>query len=231
LKRLPIRFNYNDNYYTSREQGIPEDAYTEIVARILDHENISVHLNTPLSKSILSDYDHIVYTGALDEFFDYEFGRLSYRTVFWNKDIYSNDEIGHAAMNYPSESVPFTRRREHKFYKYWKTYDKTVVFTEFSKATTDQDEPFYPMRLPDDKETMYKYYDKLVEQENMSFVGRLALYKYQDMHQVILDALELADQLLYSIQNKYNSLTPKVPPRRQEEVFFNGRKKLNLIRS
>ena len=196
LKRLPLRFNYNDNYYRSIYQGIPEDGYTEIIERILSHDKINIHLNTPYSPSMNSDYDFIFYTGPLDAYYDYKFGRLSYRTVYWEKEIGNGDILGHPAFNFPSIEQPYTRRREHKHYKYWETYNKSVVFTEFSKDTSSEDEPYYPMRLSSDKTLMSKYYGMLSQEKNVAFLGRLALYKYMDMHQVIADSLDLASAVI-----------------------------------
>jgi UDP-galactopyranose mutase len=219
LKRLPLRFSYNDNYYRSVFQGIPEDGYTEIIERILLHPNISIHLNTEYHPSLNADYDFIFYTGPLDAYYDHQFGRLSYRTVYWDKEVGKGDLLGHPAFNFPSLDQPYTRRREHKHYKYWESYEQTVVFTEYSKDTTSQDEPYYPMRLESDKDLMAKYYRNLMQENNVAFLGRLALYKYMDMHQVIADALDLADAIKpYFAENKIQGTGIYAPPSRMEEI-------------
>ena len=219
LKRIPIRFNYNDNYYRSIYQGIPDDGYTEIIERILSHRKITVQLSTEYKASMNSDYDFIFYTGPLDAYYDHEFGRLSYRTVYWKKEVGNGDILGHPAFNFPSLDQPYTRKREHKHYKYWKSYEKSILFTEFSKDTTPKDEPYYPMRLASDKILMSKYYRKLSQENNVAFLGRLALYKYMDMHQVIADALDLADAIIPSFANGNISKTKiYAPPSRKNEI-------------
>jgi len=134
----------------------------------------------------------VFYSGPLDGFHGPRHGRLGYRTVFWDRQIETGDVLGHPGINFPSMDVAFTRRREHKHYEYWKPYDKTIVFTEYSKETGAEDEPYYPKRLADDKVRMKHYLDDCCREETTSFLGRLGLYRYMDMHQVIADSLSLA---------------------------------------
>ena len=222
LKRLPLRYNYNDNYYRSIYQGIPEDGYTEIIERILDLPNINIQLGTTYQRSLNEEYDFIFYTGPLDEYYNYEFGRLSYRTVYWEKEIGRGDILGHPAINFPSLDYPFTRRREHKHYKYWKSYDKSIVFTEYSKETGIDDDPYYPIRLGKDKKILARYYQNVLNESNVTFLGRLALYKYMDMHQVISDSLEASHSYLSNFYNSTSSSMSRnceqVPPSRRKEI-------------
>lgn len=199
MKRLPLRFNYNDNYYSSLYQGIPMDGYTAIFSRILDHRRISLTLGHRWRPSDGNGYDHIFYSGPLDGFFGHKRGRLGYRTVFWEKQTGKGDLLGHPAINFPSLDVCYTRRREHKHYEYWKEHEKTVVFTEYSKETGSQDEPYYPKRLSADKALLNDYIGDCLETEKTSFMGRLGLYRYMDMHQVIADSLSLAREFLRAI--------------------------------
>ena len=118
LKRLPVRFNYNDNYFFHKFQGMPKDGYTPIVQSILDHDNITVKLSTNFDdyRDKLGDYEHIFYTGALDGFYDYKLGRLGYRTLDFERHVDEGDFQGCAVMNYGEESVPYTRISEHKHF-------------------------------------------------------------------------------------------------------------------
>ncbi len=220
IRRLPVRLDYNDSYYRCLYQGVPKDGYTEIIQRILDHQSITLSLGCLFHTAMREEFDHVFYTGALDKLYDYSYGMLSYRTVFWERSVSQGTEIGHAAMNYPCVNVPYTRKREHKYYKYWKDYEKTVVFTEYSKDTTKFDIPFYPIRLRADLIKYAMYIKKGMHDSGISFLGRLALYKYLDMHEVILDALELADQILYSLANDTKHKLPKFPPRRDAEIRY-----------
>ncbi len=199
LKRLPLRFNYNDNYYSSHYQGIPKDGYTAVFQRLLDHPRISLTLNHSWRPGDGQHHDHVFYSGPLDGFHGHRHGRLGYRTVFWDRHIGTGDVLGHPGINFPSMDVAFTRRREHKHYEYWKHFDKTVVFTEYSKETGPEDEPYYPKRLAGDKARMMQYLDDCRREEKTSFLGRLGLYRYMDMHQVIADSLSLAREFTAAV--------------------------------
>ena len=132
LKRLPVRFNYNDNYYNNIYQGIPVNGYTELVEKLLDSSKINITLNKKFSYSseLLSTYNHIFYTGPIDAFFDYKFGRLGYRTVTFEKHTADGDYQGNAVINYCDETVPYTRVHEHKHFAPWEEHEKTVYFKE-----------------------------------------------------------------------------------------------------
>ncbi|QTD37555.1 UDP-galactopyranose mutase [Polaribacter batillariae] len=197
LKRLPIRFNYDDNYYNSKYQGIPENGYTEIVENILNHKNIEVKLGQEYNKKVNSAYKHVFYSGALDAYFDYKYDRLGYRTVFFEEKLENGDYQGNAVINYCEEKVPFTRIHEHKHFAPWEIHEKTIVVKEYSKETEGEDEPYYPKRLTKDKKILeqYKAYAKSC-QENVSFVGRLATYRYLDMDKVIAEALAYSDYFI-----------------------------------
>ena len=202
LKRLPVRFDYNDNYYNHRFQGIPVDGYTAIVERILDHPNIEVKLGTAWQAGLAAEFEHVIYTGPLDQFYDYRFGQLGYRTVFWERLDAKGDYQGNALINYPDLNVPFTRRIEHKHFTPWESHDRTVVFTEFSKETGPGDLRFYPKGLAADQTTLSRYLEMARQETAVSFLGRLATYRYLDMHQVIGEALDFAPRLARSIREK-----------------------------
>jgi UDP-galactopyranose mutase len=196
LKRLPVRFNYNDNYYESRYQGIPLGGYTEIVQRMLDHPLITVKLGTAFEPGMTPEFDHTFFTGPIDQFFGYSEGRLGYRTVEWESQVSDGDFQGNAVINYPDLSVPFTRVHEHKHFAPWETHQKTIAFTEFSKETQMGDIPYYPKRLEADRELLRHYRSMADESEGVSFLGRLATYRYMDMHNVIAESLDFAESWL-----------------------------------
>ncbi|OBX81034.1 UDP-galactopyranose mutase [Moraxella atlantae] len=195
LKRLPVRFNYNDNYFFHRFQGMPKDGYTPIVASILQHDNIHVSLNN-VFEGDTAGYEHVFYTGPLDGFYNYQLGRLGYRTLDFERHVDEGDYQGCAVMNYGEESVPYTRISEHKHFTPWEEHDKTVYFKEYSRLCGEQDIPYYPIRLVDEKKLLEEYV-KLAEQEqHVTFVGRLATYRYLDMDVTIREALNAARKFL-----------------------------------
>ncbi len=196
LKRLPVRFNYDDNYYNSTYQGIPEDGYTELIRKILDHPSIEVKLDTPFSHEITSRFSHTVFTGPIDEYFGFSEGRLGYRTVFWKKETTDGDFQGNAVINYPGLDVPHTRVHEHKHFTPWEDHEKTIVFTEFSKETGPADIPYYPKRMSSDKELLLKYRELAEGENNISFLGRLATYRYMDMHHVIAESMAFSKDFI-----------------------------------
>ncbi len=201
LKRLPVRFNYNDNYYNNIYQGIPVNGYTELIEKLLESAEINVTLNKKFefNNDLLSHYDHIFYTGPIDAFFGYQFGKLGYRTVTFEKHTAEGDHQGNAVINYCDEEVPHTRVHEHKHFAPWETHEKTVYFKEFSKETTDEDIPYYPKRLDKDKQILESYRAEALKSSNISFLGRLATYRYMDMHHVIGEALDFSGLFLQSI--------------------------------
>ena len=186
-KRLPIRYNYNDNYFNDMYQGIPKDGYTKIFERLLDDQQIKIKLSTDFDEyknNWRERFDHLVYCGSLDEYFDYEFGELPYRTVYF-EEIRDKEIQGNAVINYTDMSVDFTRIHEHKWFYPEKKFEKSIGFKEYSKFTTSKNDPYYPIQN-NLNNALFKKYDKRAKEESaVTFVGRLAEYKYYDMHQVI----------------------------------------------
>jgi UDP-galactopyranose mutase len=204
LKRLPVRFNYNDNYYNNIYQGIPVNGYTELVEKLLDSPKINITLNKKFkySNELFDEYDHIFYTGPIDAFFEYKFGRLGYRTVTFEKHTTDGDHQGNAVINYCDEMVPYTRIHEHKHFAPWEEHEKTVYFKEFSKETTEEDIPYYPKRLDVDKKILEAYRAEAMQSSNLSFLGRLATYRYMDMHHVIGEALHFSQSFMLSLNTE-----------------------------
>ncbi len=193
LKRIPVRFNYDDNYHSNVYTGIPVDGYSAVMNRMTAHKNIKVTLNKKFDAAIdVSQYSHVFFTGPLDAYFNYQHGRLGYRTVKFEKHYAEGDYQGLSQMNYCDEAVPYTRVVEHKHFTPWEKHDKTIYFKEFSIETGPSDVPYYPKRLHADKEILRLYRQQAETLKNISFLGRLATYRYMDMHHVIGEALDLA---------------------------------------
>ncbi|MCM2563873.1 UDP-galactopyranose mutase [Lutimaribacter sp. EGI FJ00015] len=196
LKRLPVRFNYDDNYFFHKFQGMPENGYTAMVERILDHPRISVHLNTAFERAEKDQWDHVFYSGPLDGWFDYALGRLGYRTLDFERFTYEGDYQGCAVMNYGEEDVPYTRITEHKHFSPWESHDGSVLYREFSRACTADDIPYYPIRQVREKALLADYVARAEKETGVTFVGRLGTYRYLDMDVTIREALDTADAFL-----------------------------------
>ncbi len=193
LKRLPIRFNYDDNYFFHQYQGIPKHGYSAIVENLLDHELITLELESDFSEYNVRDFDHTFYSGAIDAYFNFLEGRLGYRTLDFKVSRHEGDYQGTAIMNFGDKATPFTRITEHKHFAPWETHEKTLCTTEYSRVALPGDIPYYPIRLVNEKTILEKYL-KLVEQEkSVTFLGRLGTYRYLDMDITIREALDIAD--------------------------------------
>ena len=217
LKRIPVRFNYDDNYHNNIYTGIPIEGYTELINRFIKDDRIEVKLNNKFSPHTddLSGYDHVFYTGPIDAWFDYKYGRLGYRTVKFEKIYAEGDQQGVAQMNYCDAAIPYTRITEHKHFAYWEQHNKTVCFKEFSVETGENDLPYYPKRLLEDKTLLLQYREDAAQLQKVSFLGRLATYRYMDMHHVIGEALQYATHFIKSLDAK---TTPSVFPNQEEKM-------------
>lgn len=201
LKRLPVRFNYDDNYFFHQFQGMPENGYTTMIQAILDHANITVHLNTVFDRSQAGDYDHVFYSGPLDGYFDFELGRLGYRTLDFERFTCEGDYQGCAVMNYGEVDVPYTRITEHKHFAPWEDHEGSICYREFSRAAGPDDIPYYPIRQVAEKALLGDYVALAEEADGVSFVGRLGTYRYLDMDVTIREALDTARSFLSHVQD------------------------------
>ena len=192
LKRLPLRFNYDDNYFFHRFQGMPRNGYTEMVEWILDHPRISVHLSSRFDRSRAGEWDHVFYSGPLDGWFDYSRGRLGYRTLNFKRFTYEGDYQGCAVMNYGEVDVPWTRITEHKHFSPWESHDGSVCYREYSRACGADDIPYYPIRLVAEMSLLAEYVAMARSEKGVTFVGRLGTYRYLDMDVTIREALDTA---------------------------------------
>lgn len=197
IKRLPLRFTYDNNYFNDRYQGIPIGGYTRIFEKLLS--KTEVRLNTEYKDFIqktTDSFSKIIYTGMIDEFYDFKLGNLEYRTVrFETEELDTDNFQGNAVVNYTSEDVPYTRIIEHKHFEFG-NQEKTIISREYSAEWKPGIEPYYPIN--DEKNTaLFSEYEKLsAQEEKVVFGGRLGKYKYYDMDKVIDAALSLAEQEL-----------------------------------
>ena len=191
IKRLPVRFTFDNNYFNDKYQGIPIGGYNVIIEKLL--ENIEVKVGTDFfdnRKHYEKIADKIVFTGMIDEFYDYKFGELEYRSLRFEDEIL--DEINHqgnAVINYTEYEVPYTRIIEHKHFEYG-NQSKTVITKEYPATWKKGKEPYYPINNESNNTTYLKYKSLADCEKNVIFGGRLAQYKYYDMHNVIEQALE-----------------------------------------
>lgn len=191
LKRLPIRFNYDDNYFNHPYQAIPENGYTDAINKILAHENIEVRTNCRY-EDLSESFRHVFYSGPIDRFFNYRLGRLGYRTLDFEEFRARGDFQGTAVINYCDAHVPYTRITEHKHFAPWEAgqHDDTVCYREFSRACGVSDVPYYPIRMVNETKMLTDYVALATAQTGVSFVGRLGTYRYLDMDVTIGEALE-----------------------------------------
>lgn len=200
LKRLPVRFNYDDNYYAARYQGIPVDGYTRIIENLLDNDRIMAECSRSYDDAMRTDYDHVFYTGPLDRYFKNAAGRLGYRTVTFDRFEAEGDFQGNAVLNYPEMDVSYTRIHEHKHFAPWESHDRSVYFQEFSKETTEEDIPYYPKRLDADMGKLVRYREMASAESGVSFLGRLGTYRYMNMDQAIGEALDYSRVVIDAVQ-------------------------------
>lgn len=200
LKRLPLRFNYNDNYFNHKYQGIPKSGYTELVQRMLDHDAITLYLGTGFDPANKDQFDHVFYSGPLDGWFGFRLGRLGYRTLDFEKIADQGDYQGNAVINYCDQGVPYTRITEHKHFAPWESHDLTISYREFSRACGPADIPYYPIRLTHEKSLLAQYGRLASNERNVTFAGRLGTYRYLDMDVTIKEALDTADIFLKCVQ-------------------------------
>lgn len=196
LKRLPVRFNYDDNYFFHKFQGMPKNGYTVMIERILDHPGISVTLEKKVSREIAAEYDHVFYSGPIDGWFEYRLGQLGYRTLDFDRFEYDGDYQGCAVMNYGDVDVPYTRITEHKHFSPWESHQGSVLYREFSRECGLDDIPYYPIRQVAEKSLLSDYIALAEREANVSFVGRLGTYRYLDMDVTIREALDAGRDFL-----------------------------------
>ena len=191
IQRLPIRLTYDDRYFSDQFQGVPKAGYTNLIENILDHKNIKIELNVNFFENKFNA-KNIVYTGKLDEFFNYKFGELEYRSLKFETKILDGDFQGTSIINFTDKNIPYTRIVEHKHFTFLQS-NKTVITEEY--PVSDNKLPFYPI-LDDKNKSLYNQYLEETNKTNVIFGGRLGTFKYYDMHQVIAQAIHKAQEFL-----------------------------------
>ena len=202
IKRLPVRFVYDNNYFNDTYQGIPVGGYTGIVEKLL--EGIPVYLNTDFLKN-RQEYEKqaekIIYTGMIDEYYDYCFGELEYRSLRFETEVLEKENYqGNAVVNYTEYQVPYTRIIEHKHFEFLcqngSNLPKTVITREYPATWKRGDEPYYPVNDEKNNQIYNRYKERANKENKVVFGGRLGMYRYFDMHQVVEEALKAVRVLL-----------------------------------
>ncbi len=206
ISRLPVRYNYDNRYFNDTHEGLPVDGYTAWLEKMASHERIDVRLHTDffdtsqeISRANVVGNIPVVYTGPVDQYFDYSEGRLGWRTLDFEREVKATGDFqGTSVMNYADPEVPYTRIHEFRHFHPERDYatDKTVIMREFSRFAKGEDEPYYPVNTPQDREQLVKYRDRGQAEKGVLFGGRLGTYKYLDMHMAIGAALSMVDNKL-----------------------------------
>ena len=194
IKRLPLRYTYDNNYFNDRYQGIPVGGYTAIVEKMLEGTEVRTGIDFfEFRKENPEIAEKIIFTGMIDEYFGYQLGALEYRSVRFETEVLDMDNYqGNAVVNYTDREVPYTRIIEHKHFEFG-TQPKTVITREYPAAWEKGKEPYYPVNDLKNSELFDKYERRALEEKNVIFGGRLGMYRYMDMDQVIEEALSLAE--------------------------------------
>jgi UDP-galactopyranose mutase len=191
IKRLPVRFTFDNNYFNDTYQGIPNGGYTSIIEKMLQGIDVQLKVDYIKDRHELNKLaEKVVYTGMIDEYFDYKFGTLEYRSLKFEHETLDTDNYqGNAVVNYTDAETPFTRIIEHKHFEFGQQ-SKTVITKEYSKEWSKGDEPYYPVNDQKNDLIFKKYKDLARNEDDVIFGGRLADYRYYDMHHVIGLALK-----------------------------------------
>ena len=205
ISRLPVRYTYDNRYFSDTHEGLPTDGYTAWFERMVDNPRITVQLDTDffgdhaLSKSSVVGQVPVVYTGPVDRYFDHAEGELGWRTIDLEEEVLPIEDFqGTSVMNYPDPDVPFTRIHEFRHFHPERDYtkDATVIMREFSRFAGQGDEPYYPINTDADRAGLLRYRDRANQEDGVLFGGRLGTYKYLDMHMAIGSALSMFDNKL-----------------------------------
>lgn len=193
IKRIPVRFTFDNNYFNDKYQGIPIGGYTKLIEKLLNDVEVRVNVDYFDNKEYFDSLaDKIIYTGEIDKYFDYCYGNLEYRSLSFESTFLDNTSNyqGNAVVNYTDSETPYTRIIEHKHFEFG-TQPFTIISKEYSKEWMPGKEPFYPVNDTKNSELYAKYKELADRQPNTTFGGRLAEYKYYDMHQIVENALNL----------------------------------------
>ncbi|MFZ9152890.1 MAG: UDP-galactopyranose mutase [Candidatus Fonsibacter ubiquis] len=195
IKRIPLRFTFDNNYFDDKYQGVPIGGYTKLFENMLNGIEVKLNVDYFKNREYFNNLSHkVVYTGCIDEFFDYEFGKLEYRSLkFKNKIIDRENYQGNAIINYCDYNIPYTRIMEHKHFEKVKS-QKTIITFEYPIKYSENTIPYYPINDSKNQEIYKKYQEKIKSLTNFIFGGRLSEYKYMDMHVTIESAMNKFNQ-------------------------------------
>jgi UDP-galactopyranose mutase len=215
ISRLPVRYTYDNRYFSDTWEGLPTHGYTALLERMADHPGIEVQLETDWF-DVRDEHPGVpvVYTGPLDRYFDYREGRLGWRTLDFEREVVEvGDFQGTPVMNYAEEAVPYTRIHEFRHFHPERDYpeDRTVIMREYSRAAEGDDEPYYPINTAADREMLLRYRELAANEAGIVFGGRLGTYQYLDMHMAIAAALHTVDDVLAPHLNDGVPLKPGLP--------------------
>lgn len=199
IKRLPVRLTFNNNYFNDKYQGIPEGGYNKIIDGLLEGIEVQTNIDFFKQQEALEARAHkVVFTGKIDEYFNYEFGQLEYRSLrFENETLDKKNYQGNAVVNYNDKEVPYTRIIEHKHFEFG-DQETTIITREYPEQWTPEKEAYYPINNDTNQAVYQRYKEKSLTLPNVIFGGRLAEYRYYDMHQIIGSAL-------VKVKNELNS--------------------------
>ena len=206
ISRLPVRYTYDNRYFSDTHEGLPAGGYTAWLEKMAGHDRIEVRLDTDffdtsqeVNQANVVGNIPVVYTGPVDRYFDYAQGRLGWRTLDFEREVMATGDFqGTSVMNYADPDVPYTRIHEFRHFHPERDYprDKTVIMREYSRFARGEDEPYYPVNTPQDRERLMRYRDLARAEDGVLFGGRLGTYKYLDMHMAIGAALSMVDNKL-----------------------------------
>ena len=206
ISRLPVRYTYDNRYFSDAHEGLPVDGYTAWLERMASHDRIEVRLDRDffdpgqeVNQANVVGNIPVVYTGPVDQYFDYAHGRLGWRTLDFEREVLATGDFqGTPVMNYADPEVPYTRIHEFRHFHPERDYpgDKTVIMREFSRFAQGSDEPYYPVNTPADRDQLLAYRDRGRAENGVLFGGRLGTYRYLDMHMAIGAALSMVDNKL-----------------------------------
>jgi len=205
ITRLPVRFNYNTNYFDDLYQGIPLDGYTKWIEKMLSKSTVLLNTDFFDLKSQINPNQIVIYTGPIDKYFSYTHGELTWRTLDFDLEVVLVEDFqGTSVMNYSDLDVNFTRIHEFKHLHPERKYqkEKTLIMREFSRFASKKDEPYYPVNSAADREKLVKYREMIKLEKNTFFGGRLGSYQYLDMHMAIASALGMYENELVPVLNK-----------------------------
>lgn len=197
IKRLPVRYTYDNNYFNALYQGIPIGGYTKMIERMIEGGDVKLNVDYLANRGEFDGVaSEIIYTGAIDAYYEYCFGELEYRSVRFETEVLDKPNFqGNAVVNYTDAETPFTRIIEHKFFEFG-TQQKTVISREYSSEWKRGDEPYYPVNDRKNEDVYARYKSLADKEKNIHFGGRLAEYKYYDMDKVIESALLASQKLM-----------------------------------